>query len=140
MKGFPKGRIDRTYSSRGVSMTGCLSFLLIFLVLAYLGLKFGEAAWDYLNLRQKTKETLNWAVAEPAKTEAQILQKMIANALEVQIELAPRNIQIKQTGETLTLVVSWIRYVELPYYTYPWNIRISQSDIKRWGRGGLVIK
>ncbi len=140
MKVLPKGENRRFLYSCGGSLTGCLPFLLIAVILAFFGFKFGEAAWDYVNLRQKTKETLNWAVAEPPKTEMQIAQKVIANALAANIELNPKNVQIKQTSESLTIIVSWTRYVELSYYTYPWAFRISQTDIKRWGRGGLVIK
>lgn len=124
----------------GLSLPGCLFFLLVAIILGFLGFKFGEAVWDYFNLRQKTKESLNWAVAEPAKSEMQIVQKVISKALEAQIELHPRNIQIKQTADSLTIIVVWTRYIELPYYTYPWHFRISQTDIKRWGRGGLIIK
>ena len=139
-KHWPKGKYERFSGAHGGSLSGCLFFLLIAVILAFFGFKFGEAAWDYMNMRQKTKETLNWAVAEPSKTEMQIVQKLIANALDANIELEPKNVQIKQTGETLTITVSWTRYVILPYYTYPWAFRISQSDIKRWGRGGLIIK
>lgn len=140
MKVLLKGENRGLLCSRGGSLTGCLLFLLIAVILAFFGFKFGEAAWDYMNLRQKTKETLNWAVAEPPKTEMQIAQKVIANALDANIELNPKNVQIKQTSGSLTITVSWTRYVELHYYTYPWAFRISQTDIKRWGRGGLLIK
>ncbi len=124
----------------GFSLPGCLLFLLVAIILGFLGFKFGEATWDYFNLRQKTKEALNWAVAEPAKGEMLIVQKVISKALEAQIELNPRNIQIKQTADSLTIIVTWTRYVELPYYSYPWHFRISQTDVKRWGRGGLILK
>jgi len=140
MKVFFGGEIRKINHSRGSSLSGCLLFLLVAIILGFLGFKIGEAAWDYLSLRQKTKEALNWSVAEPAKIEMQITQKVIAKALEAGIELTPRNVQIKQTSDSLTIIVTWTRYVELPYYTYPWVFRISQTDIKRWGRGGLIIK
>lgn len=141
MKKFPGGKTGFFSHSRGSSTLGCLLFLIIVGLLGYVGFKFGEAGWDYLELRQKVKESLNWAVAgTQGKNDADIVQKVIVNALDAGIELTPRNVQIKHTPDTLTIIVTWKRTVELPYYTVPLNIRIMQSDTKRWHRGGLIIK
>jgi hypothetical protein len=140
MRKFPQGREGFLSHSRGTSTSGCLLFLLIFGLLAYGGFKFGEAGWDYLQMKQKTREAMNWAVAPPEKDEMQMVQRIMANALDEGIELTPRNIKIKQTTETLTFTVAWDRWVELPFYTFPFHLRVSLTDVKRWHRGGLVIK
>ena len=134
------GRKDLPLEHRGAVTSGCLVFLILILLLGYVGFKFGEAFWEYLEVRQKTREALNWAAAGQAKSEIDIVQKVITKVREVGVELAPRSIQIKQTTDTLTIRVSWSREVEFPYYTLPLKFRVTQTEEKRWHRGGLIIK
>jgi hypothetical protein len=140
MKVALNGKMIRASRTRGASLSGCLLFLFMVGVLGYLGFKFGEAGWDYIQIRQKTLEALNWAVANPPKSEMEIVKKVINNAIETNIELTPRDVRVRQTAETLTIIVTWVRYIDLPYYTYPWKFEVSLSEIKRWNRGGLIIK
>jgi hypothetical protein len=128
------------FEHRGAVTSGCLVFLILILLLGYVGFKFGEAFWEYFEVRQKTREALNWAAAGQTKSEIDILQKVMAKVREAGVELAPRSIQIKQTTDTLTIRVSWSREVEFPYYTLPLKFRVTQSEEKRWHRGGLIIK
>ena len=125
---------------RGASPLGCLLFIVLLGVLAFVGFKFGEAYWDYFEVRHKTREALSWAVAGQPKYEGDIVQKVIANASEVGVELTSQNIRIRQTRDTLTLVVAWTRDVVLPFYTLPLKFNIMMTDEKRWYKGGLVIK
>jgi hypothetical protein len=134
------GRKDLPLEHRGAVTSGCLVFLILILLLGYVGFKFGEAFWEYLEVRQKTREALNWAAAGQAKSEIDIVQKVITKVREVGVELAPRSIQIKQTTDTLTILVAWSREVEFPYYTLPLKFRVTQTEEKRWHRGGLIIK
>jgi hypothetical protein len=132
-KGLAPGR-------RGASTMGCLLFLLIAGVVGYVGFKVGEAYWTYFEVRQKTREALNWAAATPPKLEKEIVQRVIVKAVEVGVELSPRDIQIMQTPDTLTIIVSWTQEVEFPYYTLPLNFKTTQTEEKRWYKGGLIIK
>ena len=132
-KGFPLGR-------RGTSTMGCLVFILIAGVVGYTGFKVGEAYWTFFEARHKTLEALNWAVVRPPKSEPDILKRVIVNAAEVGVGLSPQNIQIIQTTETLTITVSWVHEVEFPYYTLPLYFTTTQTEEKRWDKGGLVIK
>jgi len=125
---------------RGASTMGCLVFLLIAGVIAYVGVKVGEAYWSFFEVRHKTLEALNWAVPFPAKSEAEIIQRVIVNVSQVGVGLSPQNIQISQTTDTLTITVSWAQEVEFPYYTLPLNFSTTQTEEKRWEKGGLVIK
>ena len=94
---------------------GCLVFLLIAGVIAYVGFRVGEAYWSFFEVRHKTREALNWAAAVPPKSEGEITQRVIANVSQVGLALSAQNIQISQTTDTLTITVSWGREVEFPY-------------------------
>jgi len=132
-KGFPLG-------CRGTSTMGCLVFILIAGVIGYVGFKVGEAYWSFFEVRHKTTEALNWAAVRPPKSESDIMQRVIVNAAQVGVELSPQNIQIMQTTDTLTIIVSWGHEVEFPYYTLPLYFTTTQTEEKRWEKGGLVIK
>ena len=132
-KGFPLG-------CRGISAMGCLAFILIAGGIGYVGFKVGGAYWSFLEVRHKTQEVLNWAVVRPPKSEPDIVRRVIANAAEVGVELSLQNIQITQTTETMTIIVSWVHEVEFPYYTLPLHFTTTQTEQKRWIQGGLVVK
>jgi hypothetical protein len=125
---------------RGAVTAGCLLFVLGMAVLGYVGVKVGDAYWDYLEVRQKIREALNWAVALPPKAEGEIMQKVIGNASTIGMEFSADNIQIKQTRDNLTLIVSWTQEVEFPYYTLPLKFTVNLSEVKRWHKGGLILK
>ena len=132
-KSFPLGY-------RGTSTMGCLIFILISGVIIYVGFKVGEAYWGSFEVRHKTLEALNWAVAGSPKSEADIMQKVITNVTQVGVALSSQNIQIAQTMDTLTITVSWGQTVEFPYYTLPLNFTTTQTEQKRWYKGGLILK
>jgi hypothetical protein len=132
-KGFPMGR-------RGASTMGCLVFILIAGVIAYVGVRVGEAYWSFFEVRHKIHEALNWAAAGSPKSEGDITQKVIANVTQVGVELSSKNIQISQTTDTLTITVSYGQEVEFPYYTLPLDFSTTQSEEKRWHKGGLIIR
>ncbi len=125
---------------RGAATGGCLLFLIAIGVLGYVGFKVGDAYWNYLEVRHKVREALNWAVAGGPKADSEIVQKVIGNARETGTEFTSDNIQIKQTTDTLTIIVSWSQEVEFPHYTLPLNFKVNLSEVKRWHRGGLVVK
>jgi|GEM_PF-946912 len=132
-KGFPMGR-------RGASTMGCLVFILIAGVIVYVGVRVGEAYWGLFEVRHKIHEALNWAVAGSPKSEGEIIQKVITNVTQVGLQLSSQNVQISQTTDTLTITASWGQEVEFPYYTLPLNFTTSQTEEKRWYKGGLIIK
>jgi len=127
-------------SRRGASTLGCLFFLVVIGAAGYVGLKVGTAYWDYFDVRQKIRETLNWAVAGQAKSDGEIFQKVVANVRQAGLELKPRDVKITHSGENLTISASWTREIEFPGYTLPLNFSVSLTEIKRWTRGGLIIK
>ena len=125
---------------RGAVTGGCLLFIIGMVVLGYVGFKVGEAYWNYLEVRHKVREALNWAVAGGPKGDSEIVQKVIGNAREAGTEFTSDNIQIKHTTDTLTIIVSWVQEVEFPRYTLPLKFKVDLSEVKRWHRGGLILK
>ena len=125
---------------RGTTTLGCLIFLILAVVLSYVGFKFGEAFWNYFEVRYKVKEALNWAVAGKYKTQVQISEKVIVNVAETGVELKPRNIKIQQTKDSLIIYVFWERKVEFPHYSFPMKFNVTLTDEKRWEKGPLILK
>jgi len=132
-KGFPLG-------CRGASTMGCLVFMLIAGVIIYAGFKVGEAYWSFFEVRHKTREALNWAAAGSPKSEGEITKRVIDNVTQIGVALSSQNIRISQTTDTLTITVSCGQEVEFPYYTLPLDFTTTQTEEKRWYKGGLIIK
>jgi hypothetical protein len=125
---------------RGTTAFGCLVWLIFAGILGYGGYKFGEAYWNYFEVKQKVREALNWAAANREKTQAEILQKVTARVAEVGLELKPSQIKIQQSKQTLTISVSWKRIIEFPYYSFPMRFDVTLTETKRWETGPLIIK
>lgn len=138
---LPKKGKDARLQDRGIATSGCLILLILLVVLGFVGFKVGQAFWNYYNVREQVREALIWAVAgmQP-KIEVEISQRVISNASGVGVKLTPRNVRISQTSTTLTITAAWSEEVELPFYTFPLDFEVSLTEIKRWGRGGLVVK
>jgi len=134
------GRKNPLLGYQGGSTSGCLMFLIFASLLGFVGFKVGSAYWNYFEVRHKTQEVLNWAVAGTPKPEIEIAQRVIVNVRLVGVELPPENIKIKQTADTLTIIAFWVHQVEFPYYTLPLNFKVTLSEEKRWHKGGLIIK
>ena len=125
---------------RGATAFGCLIFLILVAVLLYAGFKFGEAGWNYFEVKYKIREALNWAAAGKYKTEVEISQKVIARVAEAGIQLKPRNIKIQQTKDSLIISVAWERQVDFPYYSFPLNFDVTLTEEKRWEKGPLILR
>jgi hypothetical protein len=138
---FPhKKSRSQPWNIGGITTLGCLVWLVLIAIVGFVGFKFGEAFWTYYQVREQVRQALTWTVAGDPKPEAAIVQKVISQVRSEEVQLTPRNVRITQTSDTLTLIVSWTQEVEFPSYTYPLAFEVSLTEIKRWGRGGLVIK
>jgi hypothetical protein len=136
---LPSGILKR---NRGGLSFGCLLVVVLLAGLGFVGFKVGEVYWNYFEVKEKVREVLNWAVAGQVKSDQEILQKVVTHIREAGLELpAPaRNIRIGHSESNLTISVKWKREVVFPGYTLPLNFEVDLSEIKRWGRGGLVVK
>ena len=115
--------------------------MFILIVLGFVGFKVGQAFWNYYNVREQVRDALVWAVGSmQPKTETEISQRVLANAAGVGVQLSPRNVRISQTPENLTITAAWTEELEFPFYTFPLHFEVNLTEIKRWGRGGLVVK
>ena len=125
---------------RGTTTLGCLLFFILAGILAYVGFKFGEAYWNYFEVKYKVQEALNWAAAGKFKTEVEISQKVIVSVAGIGVELKPRNIKIQQTKDSLIIFVFWKRVIAFPYYSFPMRFDLTLTEEKRWEKGPLIIK
>ena len=135
----PKSR-PRPWNNAGITTPGCLVWLILIAILGFVGFKFGEAYWTYYQVQEQVRQALIWTVAGNSKPEPEIVQRVISQVRGAEVQLTPRNIRITQASDSLTLVVSWTQEVEFPFYTFPLAFEVSLTEIKRWGRGGLVIR
>ncbi len=136
----PQRSRTRHRNNGGITTPGCLFWLVLIVIGGFAGYKFGEAYWIYYQVREQVRQALIWTVAGGPKSEPAIVERVISQVRGADVQLTPRNIQITQTSDSLTINVSWAQEVEFPVYTYPLALEVSLTEIKRWGRGGLVIK
>ncbi len=134
------GGMQRSILCQRGAASGCLLFLIFIAAVGYLGFKFGEPCWEYLQAREKIREALTWAAAGQAKPDKEILQMVLVKTEDTNIDIRQQNIKILHEPTLLTISVSWKRDVILPGYTVPLNFHVTLSEEKRWGRGGLIIK
>jgi hypothetical protein len=138
---LPAKREDRRLRNRGITSLGCLVWILIVAILTFFGVKIGQAYWNYYNVREQVREALVWAVGSmQPKAEGDVAQRVLSNATGVGVNLTSRNIRISQTPDVMTITTAWQEEVDLLFYTFPLNFEVNLSEIKRWGRGGLVVK
>jgi hypothetical protein len=127
--------------NRGMTTSGCLSFLVLLAILGFVGYKIGTAYWEYYQVREQVREVLTWTVAGQPKHEADVVKKVIAKiGDESGLYLTPKNVRITQTANSLTLSVFWVQDLDFLVYTYPWDFQVSLTEAIRWGGRGLVIK
>jgi hypothetical protein len=138
---FPhKKSRSQPWNIGGITTLGCLVWLVLIAIVGFVGFKFGEAFWTYYQVREQVRQALTWTVAAGPKSEAEIVQRVISEVRSEEVQLTPRNVRITQTSDSLTLIVSWTQEVEFPFHTFPLDFEVRLTEIKRWGRGGLVVK
>lgn len=127
--------------NRGMTTSGCLSFLVLLAILGFVGYRIGAAYWEYYQVREQVRQVLTWTVAGQPKHEPDVVKKVIAKiGDETGLSLTPKNVSITQTANSLTLSVFWVRDLDFLVYTYPWDFEVSLTEALRWGGRGLVIK
>jgi hypothetical protein len=127
-------------SNRGGLSFGCLLVLVLLVALGFVGFKVGEVYWNYFDVKEKVREVLNWAVAGKAKSNQEITEKVLENIRGAGLNIPPGSIRITHSKDDLRITVKWKREVVFPGYTLPLNLEVDLTEIKRWERGGLVIK
>jgi hypothetical protein len=138
---LPSKAKDIALRNRGISTFGCLGFLILLALIGFVGFKVGQAYWNYYNVKEQVRDALVWAVGSmQPRSEPDIIKRVISNVNGVGVQLPSRNVHLSQTPETLTITASWTEEIEFPYYTYPLDFEVNLTEIKRWGRGGLVVK
>jgi hypothetical protein len=126
--------------NRGGLSFGCLLVLVLLAGVGFVGFKVGEVYWNYFDVREKVREVLNWAVAGQLKSDMDILEKVATSIREAGLQVPQRNIRISHSEGNLTIAVKWKREVVFPGYTLPLDFEVELTELKRWGRGGLIVK
>jgi hypothetical protein len=142
MTGFapPEKRKGAPRNDSGITAPGCLLVLLVVLLLGFVGYKVGEAYWTRYQVREQVREVLIWAAAGQAKGDIEIAQKVISAVGDAGLQVSGRNVRVTHATTTLTITVRWTHDLDFSYYVYPLPMEVSLTEVKRWGRGGLVIK
>jgi hypothetical protein len=126
--------------NRGGFTYGCLFSLLVLTAVGFVGFRIGEVYWNYFEVRENVREVLNWAVSGQVKPDNEILEKVQARVKDAGLVVPPRNIRISHSEGNLTIAIKWKREVVFPGYTLPLNFEVELTELKRWGRGGLVVR
>jgi hypothetical protein len=125
----------------GLTTPGCLFILVLLTLLGLVGYRVGEAYWEYYQVREQVREVLTWAVAGEAKDEASVASRVTSRLKEeTAFSIAPRNVRVTQNSSELTISVSWTRALDFLVYTYPMDLEVRLTEVKRWGGRGLVIR
>ena len=132
--------ISRLAQRRGASSLGCFLFLILVIVLGYVGFVFGEAYWSYYRVREKVREAITWAVADKPKTDQEIARRVVVNALDAGLKITARNIRLSHTADTITIRVVWLHDLNLLFSSYSKPFEVNLTEVKRWHGRGLVVK
>jgi hypothetical protein len=137
---LPGGGKAALQKQSGMSAPGCLFTILLIFLLGFGAYKVGEAYWIKYQVREQVREILIWAAAGQAKNDMDIVQKVITGVSETGVQLSPRNVKITQDTNNLTIAVHWTQDLDFSYFIYPLPLEVNLTEVKRWGRGGLLIK
>lgn len=129
-----------TRKMAGMTAPGCLFTLFLILLLGFVGYKVGEAYWIRYQAKEQVRDVLIWAAAGQAKNDIEIAQKVISAMSDAGVQVSGRNVRVAHGTNTLTISVAWTHDLDFSYYAYPLPMEVSLTEVKRWGRGGLVIK
>jgi len=103
---------------RGSGKTGCLIWLIILGAIFYVGYKFGEAQWAYLNMKEDIHEITKAAASQRTLNVEGIQQEVINLGEKLGISIAAEDIIIQDEKSRTTIEVYWEVALEFPYYTY----------------------
>jgi len=112
----------KKYSLSGKINIGCLFIIVILIVGAYVGFKFGKIYWAKYILNRKIMEIAGDVAQDyEARTfpnERTIADAIIKEAKKLSVDITYDDIRIKREGQSVTINVTWEGDVVLPNYTH----------------------
>jgi len=115
---------------RGTGKVGCLIWLLILGAAFYVGLKFAEAQWAYLSMREDIHEVARFAAAQRTLDMESIQREVERRAEKLGISINPEDIKLVEVENDVTIDVSWEVEFAFPFYTYYQEYSVSASHRK----------
>jgi hypothetical protein len=117
-------------NNRGSGKLGCLIWLIILVVVLFVGYKFGSAQWAYLSMREDIHEIAKSAAHERTLNVEVIQQEVITLGENLGISIAAEDIKIEDRGSEVTIDVSWEVAFDFPFYTYYQDYSVTSTQRK----------
>jgi len=106
------------FNNRGDSKIGCTIYIIIFLVLCYVGFEWGQAQWNYESMKQDTTELIKILACDMKPTPAKYIDHLMIKAEKANVDLYEEDITIQTKGGFVSIELFWEVPIELPGYTY----------------------
>ena len=104
---------------RGEFKLGFLVYVLIIAAIIYAGYKWGEAKWNYENMKEEITEISKFWVTQKTMNNALIKKSIIDKGEKIGITIYEDDIEITlKEGGVLTMDVYWDTPIKFPGYTY----------------------
>ncbi len=116
----------------GESKFGCLVFLVVAVAMIYVGIKWGEAQWNYETMKEQITESSKFVASQKNLNLIKVKESIIKRAEETGIDLYEEDIEITVSELYVTIDVYWETPVELPGYTYYLQYSVNKKQRKRY--------
>lgn len=92
-------------------MKKAILWLLIFVFIVYVGLKFGFPYYRYLAFKSDAKEIVR--VSIEARNEEEIRDKIFERSQELKIPIEKTDIEVSKTDKSMVVKTSWFEVVDV---------------------------
>ena len=113
-------------SAPGKIRPGAVLFVLMVVALVYLATKFVPPYWTYLSMMDPVKSAAMTMATSRSSDDPRMRTELIRQASENGLTLDNDNIEISQDGSVLTVRLTWVAPVELPWYRYDLHFQIAE--------------
>ena len=98
---------------RGRSTLGCLTMLLILVVVAYFGINVGQAYFDYYALRDSMQQQARFGAR---MSDEQIRRALVAKVDSLGLPEDAANFQIRRESGRTVISTEYVQSIELPLF------------------------
>ncbi|HEU5161837.1 MAG TPA: hypothetical protein VFV54_01710 [Thermoanaerobaculia bacterium] len=112
--------MGRNRKQRGEGQLGCIVGLIVLIAASYVAFKIVPVKVRAADLRQ---EIVDVARSAGVYKEAQIRQKIMAKAEELELPLEPENLEVIRKSDRVYIEATYTVPVEFPGYIYQFNFK-----------------
>lgn len=105
--------VNLVANRRGIGRLGCLAWIIVAIVLAYLGNSFGKPWFAYQQYRDEMKSAAAFAQALP---DSAIRVRIVARADSLMLPVEARKVNIERTNERIIISSSYDVVVVIKFY------------------------